>query len=424
MRILVVGNGGREHALCWKIKMSPLVKAIFCAPGNAGISDIAKCIDIKPNDIDSLVRFTKAEEIDLTVVGPELSLAHGIVDSFNKEELRIFGPTRAASEIESSKVFSKNLMKRYNMPTAFFSTFNNYTEAVNWVKEVKPPLVVKASGLASGKGVIICKTEAEAIDALNTLMRNKIYGDAGEEVVIEEFIEGEEVSFFAFTDGETVLPLVSSQDHKALLNGDNGPNTGGMGAYSPAPIVTAELHEKIINKIILPVVNALNLENRKYKGVLYAGLMIKDSEPFVLEFNCRFGDPEAQPLMMRMKSDLVPILNAVVDEELSGKTIEWSEEASVCVVMVSSGYPGDYRKGIEIKGLKEANKMEDVVIFHAGTKVQDGKIVNNGGRVLGVTAKGKTIIESINLAYEAVNKIENDFLYYRHDIGKKAVKYI
>jgi len=424
MKVLVIGGGGREHALCWKIKQSPLVSRVYCAPGNAGISRHAECVNIKVSDIDGLVRFTRAEEIDLTIVGPELPLAFGITDRFLEEKLRIFGPTKAAAEIESSKVFAKNLMRKYKIPTAFYSTFYNFEDAVRWVKEVKPPLVVKADGLAAGKGVVICRTEKEAVETLDAMMRSKIFGEAGDRVVIEEFMEGEEASFLAFTDGDTVLPLESCQDHKALLDGDQGPNTGGMGAYSPAPVVTAEVRQKIMDQIMIPAVNALKEEGRRYKGILYAGLMIKDGEPSVLEFNCRFGDPEAQPLMVRMKSDIVPLINAVIDERLSGQVIDWKDESSVCVVMASRGYPGDYKKGIEIKGIKNVEVIDGVFVFHSGTAFDNGKMVTDGGRVLGVTALGKTITEAINLVYKAVEKIDCEALYYRTDIGKKALKHL
>ena len=423
MKVLVIGGGGREHALCWKISQSPLVGRVYCAPGNAGISKNAECIDIKPMDIESLVRFSKAEEIDITIVGPEQPLAQGIVDKYNAEKLRVFGPSKGAAVIESSKVFSKHLMRKYSIPTPFFSTFSNFGEAVNWVKEVKPPLVVKADGLAGGKGVVVCKTEDEVIDTLDSIMRGRIFGEAGGSVVIEEFIEGEEVSFFVFTDGDTVIPLEPSQDHKALLDDDKGPNTGGMGAYSPAPLITEELHDKIMDRIMIPTIRALNEEGRRYKGVLYAGLMIKDLEPTVLEFNCRFGDPETQPLLMRMKSDIVPIINAVVDEDLNGYRIEWKPESSVCVVMVSKGYPGDYKTGIELHGLEAVEDLDNVVLFHAGTTVMDGKIVSNGGRILGVTAIGNTISESRDLAYKAVRMMDDEDIYYRTDIGKKALHY-
>lgn len=423
MKVLVIGGGGREHALCWKILQSPLVDRIYCAPGNAGISKVAECIDIKPVDIESLVRFSKAEEIDITIIGPEQPLAQGIVDKFNAEKLKVFGPSKEASLIESSKVFSKHLMRKYDIPTPFFATFNNFSDAVKWVREVKPPLVVKADGLAGGKGVVVCKTEDEIIDTLDSMMRGRIFGDAGGSVVIEELIEGEEVSFFVFTDGDTVIPLEPSQDHKALLDGDKGPNTGGMGAYSPAPIVTEELHSKIMQRIMVPVIRALNKEGRRYKGVLYAGLMIKDSEPTVLEFNCRFGDPETQPLLMRMKSDIVPIINAVIDGDLNGCEIEWKPESSVCVVIASKGYPGDYKTGIELHGLDALEDLENVVLFHAGTTVVDGKVISNGGRILGVTTLGNSISESIDLAYKAIRMMDHDDIYFRTDIGKKALLY-
>jgi phosphoribosylamine--glycine ligase len=424
MKALVVGSGGREHTLVWKIKKSPLVEKLYCAPGNAGISKDAECVDIKPTDIEGLAEFARDEGIDLTVVGPELPLTLGIVDRFEEEGLRIFGPSRAASEIEASKIFTKNLMKKYGIPTAFFSTFYNFDDALKWAKEVKPPLVVKADGLAGGKGAVICKTEEEAAEALDAMMRRRIFGDAGERVLIEEFIEGEEVSFLAFTEGYTVLPLASSQDHKPLYDEDRGPNTGGMGAYSPAPIVTPEVHEVIMQRIMIPTVRALDEEGRKYKGVLYAGLMMKDGEPKVLEFNCRFGDPEAQPLLVRMKSDIVPILSAVMDERLREVEIEWRTDAAVCVVLASRGYPGDYKKGVEITGLDEVGRMKDVITFHAGTALRDGKVVTDGGRVLGITALGGGILQAIDRVYEAVQKISWDGVYYRKDIGRKALKYL
>lgn len=424
MKVLVVGGGGREHALCWKISKSPLVTALFCAPGNVGISKHAKCVDIKVTDIESLVRFAKAEEIDLTVVGPEIPLSLGIVDRFQEENLNIFGPSQAAAEIESSKAYSKNLMKKYDIPTAFFSTFVDYNDAVNWVREVKPPLVIKADGLAAGKGVVICHTEEEAVSVLDDIMNSKIFGDSGNCVVIEEFLEGEEVSFIAFADGENVIPLESSQDHKALLDGDKGPNTGGMGAYSPAPILTPELHDIIMNKVMIPTVKAMKEEGREYKGTLYAGLMVKDSDIKVLEFNCRFGDPEAQPLLMRMKSDIVPLISIISSGGVAKEEIQWYDDASVCVVMASKGYPGDYKKGFPIHRIDEANSMDGVLVFHSGTAQDDGNIVANGGRVLGVTALGKTIPDAINAAYKAVNHIESESLYFRTDIGEKALKYI
>ncbi|MEQ9620290.1 MAG: phosphoribosylamine--glycine ligase [Deltaproteobacteria bacterium] len=424
MKVLVVGSGGREHALCWKIRQSPLVQTLYCAPGNPGIAGHADCVDIKVSDVEGLLRFARAEEIDLTVVGPEFPLSLGIVDRFCEEGLDIFGPASAAAEIETSKVFSKNLMKKYDIPTAFFSAFRNFDEAVNWVREVKPPLVVKADGLAAGKGVFICETEEQAVEVLDDIMRRKIFGDSGDMVVVEQFLRGEEVSFFAFTDGTNVIPLESSQDHKALLDGDEGPNTGGMGAYSPAPVLTPELTEKVMNRIMIPTIRAMKEEGREYKGILYAGLMIEDSEPRVLEFNCRFGDPEAQPLLMRIDSDIVPVLKAVAGEGLSDETIEWKEEASVCVVLASKGYPGDYKRGAQIKGLDKLDKMENVLVFHSGTAVEEGNVVTSGGRVLGITALGKDVRGAIELAYRAVGEIDCESLYYRTDIGKKALRHV
>lgn len=424
MKVLVVGGGGREHALCWKIRQSPLVQTLYCAPGNPGIAKDAECVDIKVSDVEGLLRFARAEEIDLTVVGPEFPLSLGIVDRFGEENLDIFGPTAAAAEIETSKVFSKNLMKKYDIPTAFFSAFNNFDEAVNWVREVKPPLVVKADGLAAGKGVFICETEEVAIETLDDIMRRKIFGDSGDMVVVEQFIRGEEVSFFAFTDGTNAIPLESSQDHKTLLDGDEGPNTGGMGAYSPAPVLTPELTEKVMNRVMIPTIRAMKEEGREYKGILYAGLMIEDSELRVLEFNCRFGDPEAQPLLMRMNSDIVPVLKAVAGKGLSDETIEWREEASVCVVLAARGYPGDYKRGAVIKGLDKLDNMENVLVFHSGTAVEKGNVVTDGGRVLGITALGRGVRDAIELAYRAVGEIDCESLYYRTDIGKKALRYV
>lgn len=424
MKVLVVGSGGREHALCWKIAQSPLVGTLYCAPGNPGIARYAKCVDIKTHDIDGYLRFARSNEIDLTVVGPEFPLSLGIVDRFNEEGLHIFGPTKAAAEIETSKAFSKYLMKKYDIPTAFFSVFSDYEEAVAWVREVKPPLVIKADGLAAGKGVFVCQTEEEAIQALDDVMRKKIFGDSGDTVVVEEFLRGEEASFFALTDGVNVIQLEACQDHKALLDGDQGPNTGGMGAYSPAPIVTPEIAELVMSRIMLPTVKAMREEGREYKGVLYAGLMIEDGNPKVLEFNCRFGDPETQPLMMRLKSDIVPVLRAVAGKGISRETVEWKNEAAVCVVMASKGYPGDYKKGAPIGGLDEIEDMDGVEAFHSGTALDGGKVVTDGGRVLGVTALGENIQEAIRHAYRAVGKVDCEQLYYRTDIGRKALQYL
>jgi phosphoribosylamine--glycine ligase len=423
MNVLVIGSGGREHALCWKIKQSPKVRRVYCAPGNAGIAEEAKCVDIKETDIDSLLRFAIASEIDLTVVGPEIPLALGIVDRFEEHGLRIFGPTKAAARIESSKSFAKNLLKKYRIPTGFFSVFSDFTEALRWVEEVKPPLVIKADGLAAGKGVVVCRTEDEARDTLDAILNGRLFGDAGDRVVIEEFLEGQEVSFLAFTDGDTLVPLPSSQDHKQLLDGDQGPNTGGMGAYSPTPFVTSELQDRIMKEVMIPAVRAMKEEGYPYKGVLYAGLMLTDGRFKVLEFNCRFGDPEAQVLLTRMDSDIVPIFEAAIEGRLSAESIKWKSEASACVVMASKGYPGDYKKGAPIEGLDEVKRMERVKVFHAGTALRDGCIVTNGGRVLGVTALGDTIRDAVETAYRAVKAIRCEQLQYRTDIGGKAIRF-
>ena len=424
MNVLVIGGGGREHALCWKIKKSPLVGRVYCAPGNAGISRDAKTVEIKDSDVESLIKLAVSEEIGLTVVGPELPLSLGIVDRFEERGLRVFGPSKEAAQLEISKSYAKALLKKYKIPTGYFSTFTEFSEALRWVEEVKPPLVVKADGLAAGKGVFICPTLDQARDALDAILNRKLFGDAGDKVVIEEYLEGEEVSFFAFSDGLNVLPLASSQDHKRLLDGDAGPNTGGMGAYSPAPIVTTELFEKIMSEVVIPTVNAMNEEGHPYRGILYVGLMVSNGEPKVLEYNCRFGDPEAQPLLMRMKSDIVPIMCSVADGDLSGVKVEWMDDAAVCVVMASKGYPGDYKKGYPIWGLSDADAIEGVKVFHAGTAFEEGNIVTNGGRVLGVTALGKDIPAAIDSAYRAVREIDCDNLHYRNDIGSKAFKYL
>ncbi len=426
MKVLVVGGGGREHALVWKISQNPDVKKIYCAPGNAGISKHAECVNIAASDIDALLDFAKRNNIDITVVGPEDPLVRGIVDIFEKNNLKIFGPTKDGAILEGSKVFSKNLMKKYNIPTADFKVFDNLNLAKEYIREVAYPVVVKADGLAAGKGVIICKNYEDAEKALIDIMDKKIFGDAGDKVVIEDCLVGEEASFIAITDGETILPFDSSQDHKPVFNNDEGPNTGGMGAYSPAPVVTEEIYGKIMDRVMKPLLNGFKQEGIDYKGVIYAGLMIVNEEPFVLEFNCRFGDPETQPLLTRLESDLIEIINASIEGNLKDveNSVKWSQDASVCVVMASGGYPKKYEKGIEINGLDEVDKMENVIVFHAGTKFHNGKIVTNGGRVLGVTALAPTINTAIDKAYEAVNKISWNNVHFRTDIGKKALKYI
>ena len=424
MKVLVVGGGGREHALVWKISQSPKVTKIYCAPGNAGISEQAAIVSIKANDLNSLLEFALKEEINLTVVGPEDPLTKGIVDLFESKGLFIFGANQKAAEIEGSKAFAKEMMKKYYIPTAFYEIFDSRNEAVKYIRKLGAPIVVKADGLAAGKGVIVCKTVEEAIQSVDKIMVEKIFGEAGNRVVVEEYLVGEEASYIAFTDGKTILPMASSQDHKPIFDGDEGPNTGGMGAYSPAPVVTDKVHEKILEKILRPLIQGMGEEGRPYKGVLYAGLMIHDSQPKVLEFNARFGDPETQPVLMRMKGDIVPILEACIKGNLSQYQIEWDNRASVCVVMASKGYPGDYEKGKAIKGLKEVSQMKDVFVFHAGTGLKDGQIVTNGGRVLGVTGLGKDIPRAIERTYQAVKKISWDGVHYRKDIGQKALCYL
>lgn len=421
MKVLVIGSGGREHALCWKIRQSPTVRKIFCAPGNAGITKIAECIDIKADRVEDLLEFARYEGIDLTVVGPEQPLTSGIVDIFQKEGLRIFGPSRTAAELEGSKVFAKNLMRKYGIPTAEYKSFSSYLEAEKYIRLKGAPIVIKADGLAAGKGVIVAETVTEAIDAVRKIMKEKVFGSAGDKIIIEECRKGEEASFLAFTDGEAVIPMASAQDHKRIYDGDKGPNTGGMGAYSPAPVVTEDVERKIMEEIMIPVVRAMKAEGRVYKGVLYAGLMIESGEPKVLEFNVRFGDPETQPILMRLENNIVDIFNAVIDGDLKGRTLRWKKEASVCVALASEGYPGSYRKGEIITGLEKAEGMDGVMVFHAGTTVGDGNILTDGGRVLGVTALDKDIKAAIEKTYRAVSKIYFSGMQYRRDIGLKAI---
>jgi phosphoribosylamine--glycine ligase len=421
MKVLVVGGGGREHALVWKVAQSPKVSKVYCAPGNAGISEQATTVPIKANDLNGLIEFAIEEKIDLTVVGPEEPLTRGIVDLFESKGLFIFGANKRAAEIEGSKAFAKEMMKKYHIPTAFFEIFEDQKQAINYIRTKGAPIVVKADGLAAGKGVIVCKTVEEAIEAVSRIMVEKIFGEAGIRVVVEEYLVGEEASYIAFTDGKAILPMASSQDHKPIFDGDQGPNTGGMGAYSPAPVVTDEVNERIIEKILRPIIYGMGGEDRPYKGVLYAGLMIHNGEPKVLEFNARFGDPETQPVLMRMKGDIVPILEACMKGTLSQCKIEWDNRASICVVMSSKGYPGDYQKGKVIKGLREVSQMEGVFVFHAGTAFKDGQMITNGGRVLGVTGLGEDIPRAIEKTYQAVKKISWEGVHYRTDVGKKAL---
>ena len=422
MKVLVIGSGGREHALVWKIGQSPLVSKIYCAPGNPGTANLAENVALQVDDLAGLLAFARKEAIDLTVVGPELPLSLGIVDLFEEHGLKIFGARRNAAIIEASKAFSKDLMKKYQVPTAAYEVFTEVAPAIAFLDKLGIPVVIKADGLAAGKGVIIAQSRAEAVAAVTDMLSGNAFGAAGARVVIEEFLRGEEASFLAFTDGKNIIPLASAQDHKAVFDGDQGPNTGGMGAYSPAPVVTPAIHAKAMAEVMRRTVDGMAAEGRPYRGVLYAGLMIDGDSVKTLEFNARFGDPECQPLLMRLKSDLVPVLLAVANGDISRVELEWHDQAAVCVVMASQGYPGDYPKGDEIKGLEAAAEQEDLVVFHAGTAMQGGKIVTNGGRVLGVTARGKTVREAIERAYRGVAAISWKGVHFRRDIGSKALK--
>jgi phosphoribosylamine---glycine ligase len=419
MKVLVIGSGGREHALCWKIKQSPLVTKLYCAPGNGGIASLAECVDIKADDIVALADFAHQEKIDLTVVGPEVPLVAGIVDLFEEEGLKIFGPSQAAARLEGSKVYSKNFMKRWDIPTAKYATFTDADKARAYVGTQSYPLVVKASGLAAGKGVIICQDVFEAKDAINKIMSEKIFKDAGNSLVIEEFLVGEEASILAIADGKNFIVLESSQDHKRIRDNDQGPNTGGMGAYSPAPVVTPSLLKEIAEKVIAPVIAGMMDEEAPFKGILYAGIMITKDGPKVLEFNTRFGDPETQVILPRLKSDLVELMLAAVEGRLEGKELEWDTRACVCVVMAAGGYPGDYATGECISGFD--GQWQDVIVFHAGTKKEGSRILTSGGRVLGVTALGKDIGLAIQNAYAVTEQIAFDGMQFRRDIGQKAL---
>ncbi|MRR05612.1 MAG: phosphoribosylamine--glycine ligase [Deltaproteobacteria bacterium] len=421
MKILVIGSGGREHALVWKIAQSPLATKVYCAPGNPGIAELAENVPLKVDDLPGLLAFAKKEQIGLTVVGPELPLSLGIVDLFEDNGLTVFGARKNAAIIEASKAFSKDLMKKYHVPTAAYEVFTEIEPAIAFLDTLGLPVVVKADGLAAGKGVIIAQTREEAIETITDMLSGNAFGNAGSRVVVEEFLRGEEASFLAFTDGSNIIPLASAQDHKAIFDGDKGPNTGGMGAYSPAPVVTPAIHEKVMQEVMRRTVDGMAAEGRPYRGVLYAGLMIDGDEIKTLEFNARFGDPECQPLLMRMKSDIVPVLLATAQGDISSIKLEWHDKAAVCVVMAAGGYPGDYRKGDEITGLDKAAAIDDLFVFHAGTAKKDGSYVTNGGRVLGVTALGTTVRDAIARAYEGVAAITWPGVQYRTDIGNKAL---
>jgi len=421
MDILVVGSGGREHALAWKLRQSPRVDRLYVAPGNAGTAEVAENLPVAAEDIEGLLAAARERRIDLTVVGPEAPLAAGIVDRFSAVGLRVFGPSRAAAQLEASKVFAKDLMARHGIPTAPYRVFRDYREALAYVRSRPCPLVVKADGLAAGKGVTVCQELGEAEAALQRTMVEREFGAAGERVVIEECLSGQEASVLAFTDGETVRPMVVAQDHKALLDGDRGPNTGGMGAYAPAGIVGPALLQEITATILQPTVAALQREGILYRGVLYAGLMLTAEGPRVLEFNGRFGDPETQAILPLLEDDLLPILEACLDGTLAARPLRWADRYCLCVVAAAEGYPGSYRKGLPITGLEAVRGLAETVVFHAGTKAVDGQVVTAGGRVLGVAALGDTLAEAAARAYAGIERIHFEGMHYRHDIGAKAL---
>jgi len=422
VNVLVIGSGGREHALCWKIAQSKDIKRLYCTPGNGGISDVAECRDISATDIPGLLDFSRNMKIDLVVVGPENPLAAGIVDAFQKKGIPIFGPVAEGAQIEASKIFSKELMKESSVPTAPFRVFEDYEKARAYMEAKQAPFVIKADGLCAGKGAYVIKDMAEAGPVLKELMVNRIYGDAGRRVIIEDFLPGIEASYLAFADGNTIVPMPASQDHKPLLDNDLGPNTGGMGAYTPIPFINDDLDKEIRETIMLRTIAAMREKGIPYKGVLYGGLMFSGGRPYVIEFNARFGDPETQPIILKMKSDILPVLVACVEGKLNAiEEITWKDGVSICVVLASGGYPEKPEKGKVIRGLDKLAGRDDVMEFHAGTKKVDGQYVTSGGRVLGVTALGATYETAIKNVYEAVAAVEFDGMIYRKDIGKKAL---
>jgi phosphoribosylamine--glycine ligase len=422
LTVLVVGGGGREHALAWKVSQSPLVSKLYAAPGNPGIARHAECVPVAVEDIQGLRDFAVSRKVDLTVVGPEAPLAAGLTDLLSREGLLVCGPDRAGAQMEGSKVFMKTILSKYGIPTADFRVFDEYDEAEQFVLTHRLPVVIKADGLAAGKGVAVAQTYEEAVAFLSEVMERRVFGDAGNRVVIEECLAGEEASYIVFTDGHKVVPLPSSQDHKRIGDEDLGPNTGGMGAYSPAPVVTPRVEERVHREIFDPLLSGLRKEGITFRGILYAGLMIEDEKPRVLEFNVRFGDPEAQPLFLRLQSDLVPLLLQCAQGRITDAGMEIDPRPTVCVVMSSAGYHGRYEKGFPIEGIDEAEKEEGVVVFQAGTATKGGRLVSNGGRVLGVTAIGDTLKGAIDRAYRAVGKIHWEGAYHRTDIGRKALR--
>ena len=420
MNVLVVGSGGREHALVWKLVNSPSVETVYCAPGNPGIAELAHCVSIAADDHAGLADFVRGNGIGLTVVGPEIPLVNGIADYFSAQGLPLFGPSKAAAQLEGSKSFCKALLAKYHIPTAKYAVFTSADEAKAYIRKEGAPIVIKADGLAAGKGVVVAMELEEALAAVDSMMSDKIFGDAGSCLVVEEFMTGEEASLLAFTDGTTVVPMVAAQDHKRIFDNDCGPNTGGMGAYAPAPVLTAELQRQVTAEILQPVVDALRREGCLYQGCLYAGLMITDNGPKVVEFNCRFGDPETQVVLPLLASDLAEIMLACVQGRLHEVPVNWQQQAAVCIVMAAGGYPGTYSRGEAINGIAAAQR--EALVFHAGTAVKDGQLVTNGGRVLGITAVNSDLAAAVDKAYEAGRQIEFDGMQYRRDIARRALR--
>ena len=424
MKVLVVGSGGREHALTWKLAQSPHLDALYCAPGNPGTRTLARNVAIAADDVATLRRFAREEQIDLTVVGPEAPLALGITDAFKAEGLRVFGPTQAAAQLESSKIFAKQFMLEAGIPTADAVTFDDLAAAESHIRHHGGPVVVKADGLAAGKGVTVCQNKDEALQAVRQAMQERIFGDAGRRVVLEEFLDGEEASFHVLVDGQNVVPLATSQDHKRAYDGDQGPNTGGMGAYAPAPVVSDALQQRVLSDIVMPTVGGMAARSMPYRGVLYVGLMIVEDRPYVIEFNARFGDPETQALLMLLDDDLLPLLDGAARGQLGDARAQFLPAAAVCVVMAAEGYPGAYSRGMPITGIEAAADQPNAWVFHAGTDERDGHLVANGGRVLGVTARAGGIAEAIAEAYRAVECIQWPGRQFRRDIGRRALQHV
>lgn len=420
MEVLLVGGGGREHALAWAMSRSPRLTRLYCAPGNGGVAQIAQCVDIAATDIEGMVRFAEEKGVDLVVVAPDDPLALGMIDALEAKGIRAFGPNKAAARIEASKVFAKNIMKKYDIPTAQYSVFTKAEDALEYLTTCEYPVVVKADGLALGKGVLICQDREQAEEAVRLCMCDRAFGAAGERILIEEFMTGPEVSILAFTDGQTIVPMMSAQDHKRIFDRDKGPNTGGMGTFAPSPHYTPQVADYVEKNIMLPTIRAMGQEGCPFRGVLYFGLMLTRNGPKVLEYNARFGDPETQVVLPLLETDILDIFDAVIDSRLAQQDISWRVGAAVCVVLAAAGYPGAYEKGHEIFGLETLAEMLDVQVFHAGTRrLNDGRLVTNGGRILGVTAQGDSMQQAIDLAYSCVSQVHFEGMQYRHDIGKK-----